>query len=71
MPFYVYYSSYYHTENAVEAFSEKDARSRLTVIECLQGLNDPSAPWELVEVRDTRPDWSKGRQRGSGSTEDN
>ena len=57
MAFYVFYSSYYHTENAVEASSEEAARSKLTVIEWLQGLHDPAAPWELVEVRKTRPNW--------------
>ena len=57
MAFYVFYSSYYHTENAVEASDEEAARSKLTVIEWLQGLHDPAAPWELVEVRETRPNW--------------
>jgi len=57
MAFYVFYSSYYHTENAVEASNEEAARSKLTVIEWLQGLHDPAEPWELVEVRETRPNW--------------
>ena len=52
MAFYVFYSSYYHTENAVKAFSEEEARSKLTVIEWLQGLHDPAAPWELVDTKD-------------------
>jgi hypothetical protein len=51
MAFYVFYSSYYHMENAIEASSEEDARSKLTVIEWIQGLHDPAAPWELVAVR--------------------
>lgn len=53
LAFYIFYSSYYHWENAIEAFSEEDARSRLIVIEWLQGLHDPAAPWELVEIRET------------------
>lgn len=56
MNFYIFYSSYYHWENAIEACSEEDARSKLTTIEWLQGLNDPAAPWELVQICETRPD---------------
>ena len=51
MAFYVFYSYFYHTENAIEASSEEDARSKLTVIEWLQGLHDPAMPWELVNIR--------------------
>ena len=58
MAFYVFYSSYYHTENAVEAVSEDDARNKLMTIEWLQGLHDPSAPWKLVEIRETRPNYA-------------
>ena len=71
MSFYVFYSSYYHTENAVEASSQEDALSKLAVIEWLQELNDPAAPWKLVEVRETRPGWPEGRHSRSGSTEAN
>ena len=49
--FYVFYSYFYHTENAIEASSEEEARRKLTVIEWLQGFHDPAAPWELVDVR--------------------
>ena len=51
MSFYVFYSYFYHTENAIEASSEEEARRKLTVIEWLQGFNDPAEPWELVDVR--------------------
>ena len=51
MAFYVFYSYFYHMENAIEASSEEEARSKLTVIEWLQGLHDPVMPWELVDVR--------------------
>lgn len=57
MTFYVFYSSYYHIENAIEALSEEDARSKLMVIEWLQGLHDPAEPWMLVEVCEARPNW--------------
>ena len=51
MAFYVFYSYFYHTENAIEASSEEEARRKLTVIEWLQGFHDPAAPWELVDVK--------------------
>ena len=51
MAFYVFYSYSYHTENSIEASSEEEARRKLTVIEWLQGLHDPAAPWELVDVK--------------------
>ena len=49
--FYVFYSYFYHTENAIEASNEEEARRKLTVIEWLQGFHDPVMPWELVDVR--------------------
>lgn len=68
MNFYIFYSSYYHWENAIEACSEEDARTKLTTIEWLQGLHDPAAPWELVQICETRPDWSKTKRLNPRST---
>lgn len=47
---YVFYSSYYHTEFICQARSIEDAEFSVLVFQRVEGLDDPAKDWELLSI---------------------
>lgn len=52
---YVFYSSYYHTEFICQSRSVEDAELSVLVFQRVEGLDDPAKDWELLSIHENAP----------------
>jgi len=52
---YVFYSSYYHTEFMCQARSIESAEFTVLVFQRAEGLDDPAKDWELLSIHEEAP----------------